>query len=172
LESLYKGIRDIPDFPKKGVIFKDITPLLHEPNLFKVAIDELVNIARKYSPEAVISMDARGFIFGGILAYLLHCSFIPVRKKGKLPYKTISINYELEYGIDTLEMHEDAIRKDMNCIIVDDVLATGGTAEAVYKLVKKANGKVSAFIFLVELTFLGGRTKLEKYADVVSILKY
>ena len=172
MNILYKGIRDVKDFPKKGIIFKDITPLLGNPVLLKKTIDVLAKECKKYSPDAIVSMDARGFIFGSAIAYLLKRGFIPVRKKGKLPYKTICAEYELEYGVDILEMHEDAIKKNRKYVIVDDLLATGGTAEAVYKMINKSKGKVCAFVFLTELTFLSGRAKLEKYAKVISILKY
>ena len=174
MPDLTKGIRDIPDFPKKGIIFKDITPLLKNNKLFKESIEIIAETlrAKKMSPELILSMEARGFIFGASLAYLLNIGFIPIRKKGKLPYKTIQTEYELEYGKDILEIHEDAIEKGTKCLIVDDVLATGGTAEAVYKLMEKAGGKLTAFVFLIELEFLKAREKLEKYGEVISILKY
>lgn len=171
-ESLVKGIRDVPDFPKKGIIFKDITPLLLNKNLFKEAIEQMSEKAKTFEPEVIASMEARGFIFGAALAHALGIGFIPIRKKGKLPYKTISEEYKLEYGTDILEIHQDALANGAKCLIVDDVLATGGTAEAVWNLVKKAGGKPLGFLFLIELGFLKGREKIEKYGKVSSLITF
>ncbi len=170
-EKLNKFIRDIPNFPKPGIVFKDITPLLADFQAFKLAIGSL---SEKYSGQKIdkiVSMESRGFIFGSAVALKLGCGFVPVRKKGKLPYKTIKEEYELEYGTDTLEIHEDAIQKGENILIVDDVLATGGTAKAVCRLVEKVGGKVAGLAFLIELSFLNPREKLPEY-DVFSLLKY
>ena len=171
MRDLKKFIRDVPDFPKKGIIFKDITTLLNDGKIFKEAVNLLAKKLEEEKIDKIVSMEARGFIFGGALAYKLGCGFVPVRKKDKLPYKKISITYELEYGTDTLEIHQDAITKGENILIIDDVLATGGTAIGVAKLVEKLGGKVSAFSFLVELTFLHGRDKIKEY-NVYSLIKY
>ncbi len=171
MEELKKYIRDVPDFPKKGVIFKDITTLLKEGEVFKKTIDSLAEQFKKKKIDKIVSMESRGFIFGGALAYKLGCGFIPVRKKGKLPWNRISVTYELEYGTDTLEIHQDAINKQENILIVDDVLATGGTAKGVAELIEKIGGKVVACVFLIELTFLKGRDKLKDYG-IYSLLKY
>ncbi len=171
MEKLKKYIRDIPDFPKKGVIFKDITTLLKEGKIYKKAVNFL---AKKYENEKIdkiASMESRGFIFGGTLAYRFGCGFVPVRKKGKLPWETINATYDLEYGTDTLEMHKDAIEPGEKVLIIDDVLATGGTAKAVAELVEKLGGKVIACAFLIELTFLHGRNKLKNY-KVFALMKY
>ena len=171
MEELRKIIRDIPDYPKKGIIFKDITPLLANPKSFKKAIDLLANKVKDIKIDAIASMEARGFIFGSALAYKLGKKFIPMRKKGKLPYKTIKEEYELEYGKDIIEMHVDAVKPGERVLIVDDLLATGGTAVAVANLVKQAKGIVAGMAFLIDLTFLKGREKLKDY-KVFSIIKY
>jgi len=175
MENLKKFIRDVPDFPKKGVIFKDITTLLKEGKIFKKAVDLLTKkLVKKEvitSIDKIVSMESRGFILGGALAYKLGCGFVPVRKKGKLPWKRISVTYALEYGTDTLEIHQDAIEKNENVLIVDDVLATGGTAKGVAELVEKLGGKVIACLFLIELTFLKGRDKLKNY-EIYSLMRY
>jgi adenine phosphoribosyltransferase len=153
-------IRDIPDFPKEGIMFKDITPLLADPGAFKEAVDVL---AREYQDQGVtkvLGAEARGFIFGGALAYVLGAGFIPARKPGKLPWQTTSAEYELEYGTDSLEMHLDAIGPDDVVLIVDDVLATGGTAAAKAKLATSTGATLAGFAFLIELDFLEGRSKL------------
>jgi len=175
MENLKKFIRDVPDFPKKGVIFKDITTLLKEGKIFKKTVDLLTKkLVKKEvitSIDKIVSMESRGFILGGALAYKLGCGFVPVRKKGKLPWKRISVTYALEYGTDTLEIHQDAIEKNENVLIVDDVLATGGTAKGVAELVEKLGGKVIACLFLIELTFLKGRDKLKNY-EIYSLMRY
>ncbi len=170
-EDLKNYIRDIVDFPKKGIIFKDITPLLKNPKTLNLTVELFCEHFKNKKIDKVVSMEARGFIFGSIVAYKLGCGFIPVRKKGKLPYKTVSIEYKLEYGKDILEIHKDAIEKDDNVLIVDDVLATGGTAEAVAKLVEKCGGKVVCLGFLIELTYLNPKQKLKSY-NIVSLIKY
>jgi len=140
-------IRDIPDFPKKGIIFKDITPLLASKDAFKSAVELMVQPYKNKGIDKVASMESRGFIFGAAVAMELGCGFIPIRKKGKLPYKTVSQTYQLEYGTDTLEIHEDAVSHSEKILIVDDVLATGGTAKAVCSLIEKIGGAVAAYVF-------------------------
>ena len=163
-------IRDIPGFPKEGIIFKDITTLLRDKNAFKVAVDMIAEEFSGKNIDAVISIEARGFIFGAAVAYKLGAGLIPVRKKGKLPYKTFSVSYSLEYGTDTLEIHQDAFKKGASILIVDDLLATGGTCRAVADLIEKMGGKVSGCAFVVELPPLKGREKLKGY-NVFSLVK-
>ena len=164
-------IRDIPDFPKKGILFKDITTLLKEPSAFKQAIDQLTNLVRQHRPDMVIGMESRGFIFAAPIAYQLGVGFVPVRKLGKLPGPTISTEYELEYGTNTLEIHSDAIEEGERVLIVDDLLATGGTVSATIELVERLGGEVAAVAFLVELTFLKGRERLDGY-NVESVIQF
>jgi adenine phosphoribosyltransferase len=164
-------IRDIPDFPKPGVLFKDITPLLKNPAAFRAVVDQWAARYEKKELNAIVAMESRGFIFAAPLAVRLGIPFIPVRKPGKLPYKTIRETYELEYGTDSLEIHEDALSKGDRVLVLDDVLATGGTAAAVIRLVERAGGKVEEAGFLMELTFLKGREKL-KSIPVHSIIQY
>ena len=163
-------IRDIPDFPKEGIVFKDITPLLGDAQAFRKAVDTLAEHFAGAGVTKVFGAEARGFIFGGALAYTMGAGFIPARKPGKLPWKTTSHEYALEYGTDTLEVHTDAISADDVVLIVDDVLATGGTAAAKAALVEKMGAKVAGFAFLIELDFLGGREKLAEDADVISLI--
>lgn len=172
--DLKKCIRDIPDFPKEGIIFKDITTLLKDPEAFKKSINLLAGKFRKYEIDYVIGVEARGFIFGAALAYKLGTGFIPVRKQGKLPYKTRRITYELEYGKDVLEIHEDAIEDGAKILIVDDLLATGGTIKAVIDLIKAQNANIAGVAFLVELKFLKGKNKIlsENNFEIYSVLKY
>lgn len=169
--DLKKCIRDIPNFPKEGIIFKDITTLLQDKSAFKKSIDLLAAKFRKQKIDYVVGVEARGFIFGSALAYKLGAGFIPVRKKGKLPYSTRSISYELEYGTDVLEIHEDALPPKARVLIVDDLLATGGTIKAVTELVQAQNVVIKGIAFLVELGFLKGKEKL-KNLPVYSVLKY
>jgi len=164
-------IRDIPDFPKKGIIFKDITPLLKDAGAFSKMIDELAAMYRGVKIDKIVSMESRGFIIGAALAIKLGCGFIPVRKKGKLPYKTIRQEYQLEYGTDILEIHKDCVEEGENVLIADDVLATGGTAQAVCELIGKLNANIVGLCFLIELKFLNGRDKLKKY-KVNSLIEY
>jgi adenine phosphoribosyltransferase len=164
-------IRDIPDFPKKGILFKDITTLLKDGKAFTQSIDQLTELVRAHRPEVVIGMESRGFIFAAPIAYLLDAGFVPVRKLGKLPGDVISTEYDLEYGTNTLELHSDAIGSGARVLIVDDLLATGGTVSATIELVERLKGKVVAVAFLVELTALKGRDKLEDY-EVISLLKF
>jgi adenine phosphoribosyltransferase len=170
-KELKKFIRDIPDFPKKGIIFKDITPLLKDKDAFNSAIELFADRYKDKKIDAIASIEARGFIFGAALSYRLKTGLIPIRKKGKLPYKTVEITYELEYGKDTLEIHEDAVSSGDIILVADDVLATGGTAKAVCNLIEKAGGKVYETAFLIELTFLNGRNKLKDY-PIHSLIKF
>ena len=171
MERLRQVIRDIPDFPKKGVVFKDITTLLRDAEAFSRSIDLLSSALLGRNYDVLVGIESRGFIFASSLAYKLGKGLIPVRKPGKLPAQTVQVSYQLEYGTDSLEMHADAIEPGQRVIIVDDVLATGGTARAVAELVEKVGGKVDALGFLVELDFLNGRRKLSDY-EVLSILRY
>src|SRR4051794_8233487 len=164
-------IRDIPDFPKKGILFKDITTLLKDPAAFRQAIDDLTSRVRKYDPEIVIGMESRGFIFAAPIAYQLAAGFVPVRKLGKLPGEVIATEYELEYGTNTLELHSDAIAPGERVLIVDDLLATGGTVSATIELVERLHGQVAAVAFLVELKDLKGRDRLGNY-QVISLIQF
>jgi adenine phosphoribosyltransferase len=163
-------IRDIPDWPKEGVLFKDITPLLASPEALKATIDTLAEAYRVAGVTKVMGAEARGFIFGGALAYALGAGFVPARKPGKLPWETTSVVYDLEYGTDKLEMHADAIDADDVVLIVDDVLATGGTAGAKAELVVQTGATVAGFAFLIELDFFHGRNKLPADSQVVSLI--
>ena len=158
--DLRSHIRDIMDFPKKGICFLDITPLLLEPKAFQHAVDALADRFSSTKANKIIAAEARGFIFGAPLAYRLGIGFVPVRKPGKLPHAITSVTYDLEYGTDTLEMHKDAIEQDEPVLVIDDLLATGGTAEGMLKLVEKAGGNVVGIGFLIELGFLNGQNKL------------
>jgi adenine phosphoribosyltransferase len=169
--DLAKIIRDVPDFPQKGIIFKDITTLLKNPEALKYVIDTMVEKYRHQGIDKIVGIESRGFIFGGAVAYMLGCGFVPARKPGKLPAETISESYTLEYGTNTLEIHTDAIAEGENVLIVDDLLATGGTAAAVAKMVERLKGKVAAIEFLIELEFLKGIDKLKEYT-VHSYIKY
>ncbi len=162
-------IRDIPDFPKEGVVFKDITPLLASPEGFRGAIDTIADAYADSNVTKVLGAEARGFIFGGALAYKLGAGFVPARKPGKLPWTTTSHEYELEYGTDSLEVHTDAITPDDIVLIIDDVLATGGTAAAKASLVAGMGAQVAGFAFLIELDFLNGRDKLGE-PKIVSLI--
>jgi len=154
------GIRTVPDFPEPGIQFKDITPLLGDPNLLKVAMDELYSPFRDFDIDKVLGIESRGFILGAMLAERLHAGFVPIRKANKLPAETVSASYDLEYGSATIEMHADAIKPGERVIIHDDVIATGGTARAAAQLVERQGGHVVAFSFLIELAFLNGRQKI------------
>jgi len=171
MENLRKLIREVPDFPKPGINFYDITTLLKDPEGLEQTIDALTEQCRGMQIDTIIGVESRGFIFATPLAYQLGAGFIPVRKPKKLPAECVSVSYDLEYGQDTLEMHKDAIGKGQRVLIVDDLLATGGTARAVVDLVEGVGGKVEALLFVVELNFLNGRKKFEGY-DVHSLVKY
>jgi adenine phosphoribosyltransferase len=170
-EQLAALIDDVPDFPKKGILFKDITTLLKNPRAFKQSIDQLTDRVRAYSARVVIGMESRGFIFAAPIAYQLDAGFVPVRKLGKLPGEVISTEYDLEYGTNTLELHSDAISPGDRVLIVDDLLATGGTVSATIELVERLQGQVVAVAFLVELTELNGRDRLRNY-EVVSLIQF
>jgi len=164
-------IRNVPDFPKKGIVFRDITTLIGDKDAFKYVIDELVKRYRNKGIDYIVSVESRGFIFGAALAYVIGAGLIPVRKKGKLPHRTYEISYDLEYGKDTLEIHEDAIEKGKNALILDDLLATGGTTRATIDLVNKLGGKIIEAAFVIELEFLNGRDKI-KDVPIFSLVKY
>jgi adenine phosphoribosyltransferase len=170
MADLKSCIRDIPGFPKEGIIFKDVTTLLKDGKAFREAVDMFAGALKGKKIDVILSVEARGFIFGAALAYKLGVGIAPLRKKGKLPYKTYSVTYELEYGKDTLEIHQDAFKNGANVLIVDDLLATGGTTRAVIDLVEKMGGKIVGLAFLIELTALKGREKLKGY-EVVSLIK-
>jgi adenine phosphoribosyltransferase len=169
--NLKEKIREIPDRPKKGVNFKDITPLLQDKKAFRIAIDNLAKPYLKEKPDIIVGIDARGFILSAAMAYKLNTGLAIIRKKGKLHHKTISQEYDLEYGTDTIEMHEDAIKKGDRVLIVDDVLATGGTMKATAEIIEILGGKIIGIDFLIELDFLKGRDKLKKY-KLNSLLHY
>jgi len=169
--DLTQYIRDIPDFPKKGIIFKDITPLLQDKDAFKYTLDALYEKAKDMEIDYIVSVESRGFIFGAPLADRLGCGFIPIRKPGKLPYLVVDFCYEKEYGEDTLCMHQDALTPGSKVLIVDDLLATGGTTQATAGLVEQLGGEVVGILFVIELNFLKGREKLPKY-DIESLIQY
>ena len=169
--SLEKSIRNIPDFPKPGILFRDVTTLIQNKSAFKKSIDLLAKKYKDKKIDKVVGVEARGFIFGAALAHKLGAGFVPVRKKGKLPYKTISTTYELEYGTDTLEIHRDAIAGGEKILIIDDLLATGGTVKAVVDLVKQLQGKIVGIGFIIELVDLHGRDKLKEY-PLYSLIKF
>ena len=171
IKAISNSIRDVPDFPKKGIVFKDITPVLANINLFRQSIDAMIEPYIEQRIDVVVGIESRGFIFGTPIADKLNAPFVPIRKPGKLPWNTERVKYELEYGTDTLEIHTDAIKEGQNILIVDDLLATGGTAEAACKLVSKMKGTIKGLAVLVELEFLKGREKLNPY-NVHSIVKY
>jgi adenine phosphoribosyltransferase len=170
-DQLKRLIREVPDFPKKGILFYDITTLLRDKVGFATLIDQLSEYYLPREVDLVLGIEARGFIFGPALAYRLNAGFVPVRKPGKLPAATARTEYELEYGSNTLEIHKDAIEKGQRVIIVDDLLATGGTAEATARLASSLGAKIAGLGFVVELDFLKGRDKLKGY-DVLSLLRY
>jgi adenine phosphoribosyltransferase len=170
LAALKSAIRDVPDFPKKGIVFKDITTLLKEPRLFREAMDLFTDLCQRARPDKVVAIESRGFILGAVLADRLGAGFVPVRKKGKLPGGKIAHTYDLEYGTDCLEIHEDALQKGERTLVVDDVIATGGTAAATGQLVGRLGAELTGYAFLVELTFLKGRDKLQ--GQVFSLIRY
>lgn len=173
MSNLKSKIREVPDFPKKGILFLDITTALKDKDALKEMANSLYDMLKDLNIDYVAGIEARGFIFGAQLATMLDAGFIPVRKPNKLPAKTISETYDLEYGTDTIEIHEDSFEKGARVVIIDDLLATGGTAAAASKLIKKAGGEVVAATFVIELTALNGRKKLEDLGvNVISLLKY
>ena len=169
--NLKDFVHDVPDFPKPGILFRDITPLLSDGPAFAAAIDQLDQLTRSISYTRIIGIESRGFIFGAALAQKRQCGFVPIRKPKKLPRTTVRETYALEYGEDTLEMHEDALIKGERALIVDDVLATGGTAAAAGRLVSRSLGEVAGFAFLIELDFLNGRSRLAPHS-VATVLHY
>ena len=169
--DLRDRIRDVPDFPTEGVMFKDLMPLIADPEYFAASIEQLADWARPREPDLVFGAEARGFIFGAALAYALHAGFIAARKPGKLPRETLEATYDLEYGTDSLHVHRDAVPKGARVIVLDDVLATGGTARAKLQLVEELGGVVAGVLFVIELDFLHGRDRLTGY-DVHSLVRY
>lgn len=169
-EEVLNIIRAIPDYPKKGIIFRDITPLLGNAELFKYVIDELAELCKNQGITKIVGIESRGFIFGAPLAYALGIGFVPVRKKGKLPYKKIAETFTLEYGSDTIEMHEDALTKDDKVILIDDLLATGGTTRAALELINKLGAKTAFCLYVIELSFLEGGKTLN--VPFKSLIKY
>jgi adenine phosphoribosyltransferase len=169
--NLKDEIRIIEDFPKEGISFKDVTTLLQDKDALKFTVDNVVEYLKDKNIDIVVGPEARGFLFGAPVAYALGAGFVPVRKKGKLPYDTIAVSYDLEYGSDILEIHKDAIKPGQRVAIVDDLLATGGTIGSVAKLVEQVGGEVVSIDFVIELTELRGRDKLTKY-DIMSLVQY
>lgn len=170
--DLAEKIRDVPDFPRPGVLFKDITTLLKDPDAFRAAIDRLAAPFSGDGVDVVVGMESRGFIFGAPLAYKLGAGFVPVRKKGHLPAEAIRVSYDLEYGHNTLELHKDAIRPGQRVLVVDDLLATGGTVAATIALVERLGGKVVGLAFLIELRYLNGRDHLVNPPPILSLIQY
>jgi adenine phosphoribosyltransferase len=171
IEALKARIRDVPDFPKPGIVFKDITTLLKDPEGLRRSADLLTDLVRGRDAKKVLAIESRGFILGSLVADRLGMGFVPVRKPGKLPARTRRATYSLEYGTDCVEIHEDALDPGEKVLVVDDVIATGGTARAVAELVLGLDARVDAYLFLIELTFLNGRAKLEGH-DVLSLIRY
>ena len=168
-KEIADNIRDIPDFPKPGIVFKDITPVFYNQNLCSKIVDEFISKLDN-KPDAIVGIESRGFLFGFLVANKLGIPFVLVRKAGKLPYKTVSVEYDLEYGTSKIEMHEDALKKGWNVIIHDDLLATGGTAEAAANLVKKLGANISGFNFVIGLDFLNGENKLINHSKNITCL--
>lgn len=171
MKKLEEYVRSIPDFPEEGIIFRDITTVLQDPDGLKLAIDSMVDALKDVDFDVVVGTESRGFIFGMPIAYALEKSFVPCRKKGKLPCQTISASYELEYGSAEIELHKDSIQPGQKVVLVDDLIATGGTIEACAKLVEELGGEVTKIVFLLELAGLKGRERLGQY-DVVSMITY
>jgi adenine phosphoribosyltransferase len=171
VEKLRAAVRDVPDFPKKGIVFKDITPVLSDSGLFRASIDLFLERCRGRQIDKIVGIDARGFVFGSAVAYELGVGFVPIRKRGKLPYRTEVAKYSLEYGEAEMEMHTDAVTPGERVVLVDDLLATGGTSAAAAVLIRKAGGQLLEAQFLIELEFLEGRKRLEP-TPIASFLKY
>ena len=171
MKKLEDYITSIPDFPEKGIIFRDVTTVLQDSEGFKLAIDSYMKMLDGVDFDLIVGVEARGFIFGSVLAYLLHKPFILARKPGKLPRETVSVEYELEYGTDSVELHADSVKNGDRAVIVDDLIATGGTVEAVAKLIEKLGGSVEKIVFLIELAGLRGRDRLSAY-DVDAAIVY
>ncbi|MCI5917761.1 MAG: adenine phosphoribosyltransferase [Roseburia sp.] len=171
MKKIEEYVRTIPDFPEPGIMFRDVTSVIQDPDGLKLAIDSMIRLLDGIDFDVVVGAESRGFIFGAPIAYALGKAFVPIRKKGKLPCETISADYELEYGHATIEMHKDAILPGQRVVVVDDLIATGGTIEAGCKLVEQLGGEVVKILFLMELAGLKGREKLAKY-DVASVITY
>ena len=171
VKRLQSAVRDVPDFPKKGIMFKDITPVLSDPELFRASIDLFLERCRGKEVDKIVGIDARGFLFGSAVAYELGLGFVPIRKRGKLPYRTDTAKYSLEYGEAEMEMHTDAVTKGERVVLVDDLLATGGTSAAAAALIRNAGAYLVEAQFLIELEFLEGRKRLEP-TPVMAFLKY
>lgn len=172
-QKLDNAIREVPDFPKPGILFKDITPLFLDQQLCSDIVDELAKQTENLNLNAIVGIESRGFFFGILLANKLQIPFIPIRKKGKLPYKTVSYKYDLEYGSAEVEMHQEVIKKDWNVLVHDDLLATGGTAAAAGELITMQGAKVAGFSFVVELKFLNGTEKLTGYSEnIINLISY
>ena len=171
IDKLRRGVRDVPNFPKKGIVFKDITPILKDGPLFRASVDLFLDQCRERKIDKVVGIDARGFLFGSAVAYELGIGFVPLRKKGRLPYKTESAKYSLEYGEAEMELHIDAITRGERIVLIDDLLATGGTSASAATLIEKVGGELVAAMFLIELEFLHGREKLAP-TPIISFLKY
>lgn len=167
--DVFKYIAEVPDFPKKGILFYDITPMMANPEAYNYTINKMVELVKPYNPTKILGAESRGFFFAPAIALKMGLPFVPIRKKGKLPRETIDVNYDLEYGVDTLSVHKSDIKKDDRLAIVDDILATGGTAEAICKMAESVDAKVACLAFFMELDFLKGRNRLKNY-DVVSML--
>lgn len=172
LQRLRTAIRDVPDFPQPGILFKDITPVLGDAALLKMTLEGMAEAVKGQRVDKVVGIDARGFIFGAMLAVELGCGFVPARKKGKLPWRTKGVDYALEYGTASLELHEDAILPGQNVLLADDLLATGGTAAAALELIDSMGANILASVFLIELEFLKGRQRVEKFAPVHALLTF
>lgn len=171
MKDLRNTIRGVPDFPKKGILFFDITTLLKNGKALRYAVKEMKKRCKKKKIDVIVGIESRGFILGGIIAHELGVGFVPIRKKGKLPAEVVKAEYELEYGKDHIEVHKDSILEGQNVMIIDDLLATGGTAKAAIKLVEQLNGRVAGLGFLIELSFLKGREKMKGY-DVFSLIDF
>jgi len=171
--KLVEAIRDVPDFPKPGILFKDITPILLDAQLTREVVNKMVSQVSALNLDAIVGIESRGFWFGIMLANKLDIPFIPIRKKGKLPYKTVSYSYDLEYGSAEIEMHKEAIKDGWNVLVHDDLLATGGTACASAELIKLQKGNVAGFSFVVDLSFLNGEEELKKYSEnIFNLVRY
>jgi adenine phosphoribosyltransferase len=171
MDAVKAAIRDIPDFPKQGILFKDITPILQDATLFRSVVDALTERYRGATVDKVLAMESRGFIFAAPLAAAIGAGFVPLRKLGKLPYRTVSETFDLEYGTETLEVHEDAVSPGERVVVVDDLLATGGTARAAVDLTRRLGGELVELAFVVELCFLGGRERLAGY-PIFSLIEF
>jgi adenine phosphoribosyltransferase len=169
--DLKSFIRDVPDFPQPGILFRDITPLLHDPAAYRHVIDELASKIQSMTPDVIVGIESRGFLFGAPVAYKLGLPFVPLRKAGKLPSERMSVEFALEYGESQLDIHRDALERDQRVVIVDDLLATGGTAQAACQLVELLGGKVAGLAFVVDLAFLNGRERLSG-RHIVSLVSY